>query len=55
MNQPKIINYLVKQVNLLNGVGSKTMRLLKKKKIEKVSDLLLNFPGGHTDRTIVKK
>ena len=55
MNQPKIINYLVKQVNLLNGVGSKTMRLLKKKKIEKVADLLLNFPGGHTDRTIVKK
>ena len=51
MNQSNINNFLNEKVSNLNGVGNKTKSLLKKKKIEKVSDLLWNFPHGYTDRT----
>ena len=51
MNQSKIHNFLVQNVSTLNGVGVKTRKLLKKKKIEKISDLLWNFPRGFTDRS----
>ena len=51
MNQLYIKSFLSKNVSTLNGVGSKIKNLLKKKKIEKISDLLWNFPQGYTDRT----
>ena len=51
MNQSKIYDFLFNEVSILDGVGSKTINLLKKKKIEKVSDLLWNFPQGFTDRS----
>ena len=51
MNQSKLNNFLVQSVSTLNGVGDKTKKLLKKKKIEKISDLLWNFPQGSTDRS----
>jgi len=51
MNQSKIHNFLIQKVSILNGVGLKTIKLLKKKKIEKVSDLLWSFPHGFTDRS----
>ena len=51
MNQSKILNYLNQHVSSLNGVGIKIKKLLKKKGIEKISDLLWNFPQGFTDRT----
>ena len=35
----------------LDGVGIKTKKLIKKKKIEKISDLLWNLPQGFTDRS----
>ena len=35
-------------------MGLKTKKLLKKKKIEKISDLLWNLPQGFTDRTNVQ-
>ncbi len=54
MNQTNTQNFLTKNVSILDGVGAKTKRLLKKKKIEKISDLLWNFPLGFTDRTNVK-
>jgi len=54
MNQPNIQDYLNKNVSSLNGVGVKIKKILKKKKIEKVSDLLWNFPHGSTDRSNVK-
>ena len=53
MNQLDIQNFLLKKVSELKGVGSKTLKLLKKKKIEKVSDLLWNLPLSFTDRTNV--
>ena len=51
MNQSKIQNFLIGDVNKLNGVGPKTKKLLIKKGIEKVSDLLWITPQGFTDRT----
>ena len=54
MNQSKIQNFLIKNVSILKGVGKKTKKLLKKKKIERVSDLLWNFPHDFTDRSNVQ-
>ncbi len=51
MNQSKILNFISGNVSSLNGVGYKTKKLLKKKKIEKISDLLWNIPQGFTDRS----
>ena len=54
MNQSKLLDYLDKNVSFLKGVRNTTKKLLKKKKIEKISDLLWNFPQGFTDRTNVR-
>ena len=51
MNQDYTYDFLTKNVSTLTGVGIKTKKLLKKKKIEKISDLLLNLPQGYTDRS----
>ena len=51
MNQSKIHDFLFQSVSILDGVGTKTIKLLKKKKIEKISDLLWNLPQGFTDRS----
>ena len=51
MNQSKIHDFLFQNVSILDGVGTKTIKLLKNKKIEKISDLLWNFPQGFTDRS----
>ena len=54
MNQSKIHNFLIQNVSALDGVGIKINKLLKKKKIEKISDLLWNLPHGFTDRSNVQ-
>ena len=54
MNQEKDYNYLNNNVLNLKGVGQKTKNLLKKNKLEKISDLLWNFPYGYTDRTNIQ-
>ena len=54
MNQSKIHNFLIQNVSALDGVGTKIKKLLKKKKIEKISDLLWSFPQGFTDRSNVQ-
>ena len=54
MNQSKIQNFLTQNVSTLDGVGIKTKKLLKKKKIEKICDLLWNLPQGFTDRSNVQ-
>ena len=51
MNQQKIKKYLMQDVSSLKGVGLKIKKLLKRKRIEKISDLLWQFPQGYTDRT----
>ena len=54
MNQSKLLNFLIQNVSTLNGVGTKTKKLLKKKKIEKICDLLWNLPQSFTDRSNVQ-
>ena len=51
MNQQNTLDFLTKNVSTLSGVGNKIKKLLKKKKIEKISDLLWNFPKDYTDRS----
>ena len=54
MNHLNIQDFLTQNVTKLSGVGIKTKNLLKRKKIEKISDLLWNFPHGYTDRSNFK-
>ena len=54
MNQTKLHDFLIKNVSSLKGVGTKTKKLLKKKKIEKISDLLWNLPHSFTDRSNIQ-
>jgi ATP-dependent DNA helicase RecG len=51
MNQTKIQDFLTKNISYLKNVGPKTKILLKKKKIERIIDLLWTIPKGFTDRT----
>ena len=51
MNQSKMHDFFFQNVSVLGGVGAKTKKLLKKKKIEKISDLLWNIPQDFTDRS----
>jgi len=51
MNKSKKNDFLFQNIDKLKGVGSKIKKLLKKKNIEKISDILWNFPKGFTDRT----
>ena len=43
--------YLLQDLNKINGVGKKTAEILKKKKIYKIFDLLFRLPQSYTDRT----
>ena len=55
MNHMKNNNFLTMNISTLKGVGKKTRDILKKKKIEKVSDLLWSLPQGSTDRSKIRK
>ena len=55
MDKTKDIIFLTQNVTKLEGVGNKIKGLLKRKKIEKVSDLLWNLPHDFTDRTNLRK
>ena len=44
-------NFLFEDVSIIEGVGKKLSAYLKKKKIEKVNDLLWNLPYSFTDRS----
>ena len=45
-------NYLLSDLTKLNGVGQKTMEILKKKKISNIFDLLWRLPKSHIDRSL---
>ena len=38
-------------INEIKGVGKKLSSYLKNKKIEKIKDIILNFPYSDTDRS----
>ena len=51
MDEAKHYKFLNQDINKLVGVGSKIKNLLKKKKIEKISDLIWSFPHSFVDRS----
>ena len=51
MDKSKYYKFLSQDISILRGVGNKIKNLLKRKKIEKVSDLLWNLPQSFIDRS----
>mgnify|MGYP001368838603 FL=1 len=47
--------YLLSDLSKLKGVGIKTSRILKKKKINNIFDLLWKLPKSYTDLSISTK
>jgi len=45
-------DYLLSDLTKLNGVGKKTMDILKKKKVNNIFDLLWRLPKSYTDRSL---
>ena len=48
-------DYLLADLTKLNGVGKKTMEILKRKKVNNIFDLLWRLPKSYTDRTLLCK
>jgi len=48
-------NFIFQDVNKLKGVGLQLSRYLKKRKIEKIKDILFNLPYSDTDRSQITK
>jgi len=48
-------DFIFKDVNKLKGVGPQLSKYLKKRKIEKIKDILLNLPYSQTDRSKLYK
>ena len=55
MKKENNYNYLLSDLTKLNGVGKKTMEILKKKKINNIFDLLWRLPKSYTDRSLTSK
>jgi len=48
-------NFIFSDVNKLKGVGPQLTKYLKKRKIEKIKDIILNLPYSETDRSKLYK
>ena len=55
MNNKSTYEYLLSDLSALNGVGTKTTNILKKKKINNIFDLLWKLPKSYTDRSLSSK
>ena len=55
MNIKSNYKYLLSDLSSLKGVGIKTSKLLKRKKINNVFDLLWKLPKSYTDRSLSSK
>ena len=51
----KDYDFLLSNINIIKGIGSKTTKLFKKKNINTVFDLIWSLPRDFTDRSIVSK
>ena len=47
--------YLLSDINRINGIGNKTSKLLKRKNINTIFDLLWSLPRDYTDRSNLTK
>ena len=43
--------YLLSDINIIEGIGTKTSKLLKKRNINTIFDLLWNLPTDFVDRS----
>ena len=48
-------DFIFNEINKLKGVGPQLSKYLKKKKIEKIKDIILNLPYSETDRSKISK
>ena len=48
-------DFIFNEINKLKGVGPQLSKYLKKKKIEKIKDIILNLPYSETDRSTISK
>ena len=48
-------DFIFKEINKIKGVGPQLSKYLKKKKIEKIKDIILNLPYSETDRSKIYK
>ena len=55
MNNNRNYKFLLSDLSNLKGVGTKTARLLKKKNINNIFDLLWKLPKSYTDRSLSSK
>ena len=46
--------FIFSDVNKLKGVGAQLTKYLKKKRIDKIKDIILNLPYSETDRSNIK-
>jgi ATP-dependent DNA helicase RecG len=55
MDNKRDYTYLLSDLSVLKGVGSKTTSILKRKKINNIFDLLWKLPKSYTDRSLSTK
>ena len=55
MDNKRNYKYLLEDLSILKGVGTKTVNLLKKKKINNIFDLIWKLPKFQTDRSLSSK
>ena len=48
-------DFIFSEITKLKGVGPQLSKYLKKKKIEKIKDIILNLPYSDTDRSKISK
>ena len=48
-------DHIFNNINSLKGVGPQLSKYLKKRKIEKIKDIILNLPYSETDRSKIVK
>ena len=48
-------DFIFNEINKLKGVGPQLSKYFKKKKIEKIKDIILNLPYSETDRSKISK
>ena len=48
-------DFIFQDVRKLKGIGSQLSKYLKKRKIEKIKDILLNLPYSETDRSKISQ
>ena len=55
MDNKRDYTYLLSDLSVLKGVGTKTTNILKRKKINNIFDLIWKLPKSYTDRSLSSK